>query len=55
MWLIHHRITRRGETSPPSIRDAELHFKIPCSTIQGWKRAYAKVRGLRFGDSIRFE
>ncbi|KAH6962569.1 hypothetical protein BKA56DRAFT_698586 [Ilyonectria sp. MPI-CAGE-AT-0026] len=42
MWLIHHRIKRRGETSPPSIRDAELHFKIPCSTIQGWKQAYAK-------------
>jgi hypothetical protein len=36
MWLIHHRVQRLGEWKPPSLRDAEKHFKIPKSTIADW-------------------
>ncbi|CEI70228.1 unnamed protein product [Fusarium venenatum] len=37
MWMVHHRVSRLGEMVPPSAQDAENHFKIPRSTIAGWK------------------
>lgn len=39
MWMLHHRVDRRGEMVPPSTTDAENHFQIPRSTIAGWKKA----------------
>lgn len=38
-WMVHHRVSRLGEMVPPSAQDAENHFKIPRSTIAGWKTA----------------
>ncbi|CAG1975032.1 unnamed protein product [Fusarium graminearum] len=39
-WMVHHRVSRLGEMVPPSAQDAENHFKIPRSTIAGWKTAF---------------
>ncbi|KAH8670731.1 hypothetical protein BGZ61DRAFT_459806 [Ilyonectria robusta] len=42
MWLIHHRVTVRGEYRRPNPREAGDHFKIPSTTINNWMKAYFK-------------
>ncbi|KAI6756227.1 hypothetical protein HG530_011963 [Fusarium avenaceum] len=45
MWMVHNRVERLGEMVPPSTLDAEYHFKIPRSTIAGWKKAMLVIFG----------
>lgn len=42
MWLIHHRVTVRGEYRRPNPREAGDHFKIPSTTINNWMKAYCE-------------
>ncbi|KAH7014808.1 hypothetical protein EDB80DRAFT_706495 [Ilyonectria destructans] len=40
LWLIHHRVTVRGEYRRPNPREAGENFKIPSSTISKWMKTY---------------
>ncbi|KAF5585535.1 hypothetical protein FPANT_7482 [Fusarium pseudoanthophilum] len=39
-WMLQTRVERRGQMVAPSTTDAENHFRIPRSTIAGWKMKY---------------